>query len=424
MNTTIPMKPGLLCFVISNNHHMLPDQFFWSYLKMRKPNGSLAIKGSSSVKCSSINDGIHQALLYGAEWVFLMDVDQTFPPMTIPRLMDTAKRQGAKIVSVLYHLGRAPYAPVAGWVKEKDGEEIYVNAKGESWRDYYAPLGQGVVEVDWVGSGGLLIHRDVLAAIGWPPFLDEWTPGLSFRKLGHDITFSERARAAGFKLYVDTAVNSGHGKFQYFDQTWAEGFNNSNMLDAMGGVIHRQALEAEYWDTVWQDELIRGYEREKQYADTFKAIVDLVPDNAQVADAGCGGGVLMTKLRDEKKAQCTGLDFSAQAIDIIHRKGFPGRVVDFRNFEVNGDGGKYDVVVATHVLEHMQEDKAFLQKLKTMCKRGGQVIVATPAIPEVQDILEHVRGYSDQEIADLMASVFESSNVTKNARDYVAVGKV
>jgi 2-polyprenyl-3-methyl-5-hydroxy-6-metoxy-1,4-benzoquinol methylase len=421
---TVPMKPGLLCFVISNNHHMLPDQFFWSYLKMKKPNGSLAIKGSSSVKCSSINDGIHQALLHGAEWLFLMDVDQTFPVNTIPRLLDTARRHDAKVISVLYHLGRAPCGPVAGWIKEVNGEDAYVNSNGASWRDSYAPLGKGVIEVDWVGSGGLLIHRSVLQEIGWPPFLDEWAPGMSFRKVGHDVTFSERVKAAGFKIYVDTSINSAHGKFQYFDQTWAEGFHHSQMVDHMDGVIHRQALESDYWDTVWQEEFLRGTEREEQYADTFKTILEKVPENAAVADVGCGPGVLMKRLKESKNAQCTGYDFSEEAVEIVKGKGFEGRVVDARNFDVNGDGGKFDVVVATHVLEHMQEDKQFLYLLKQLCKKGGQVIIATPAIKEVQDIVEHVRGYNDEEISALMASVFESSEISKNARDYVAVGKV
>lgn len=421
---TIPMRPGLLCFVISNNHHMLPDQFFWSYLKMKKPNGSLAVKGSSSVKCSSINDGIHQALLFGAEWVFLMDVDQTFPNNTIPRLLQTAKKHDAKVVSVLYHLGRAPYAPIAGWIKEINGREAYVNAKDESWRDFYAPLGQGVVEVDWVGSGGLLIHRSVLQKIGWPPFLDEWEPGLSFRKVGHDCTFSERVREAGFKIYVDTTVCSAHGKFQYFGKEWADAFNESDMVGHMDGIVHRQTLEADYWDTVWQGELLLGRERDQMYADTFKQIVDMIPEGANVADVGCGGGVLMEKIKNAKNASCTGFDFSGQAIDIIRAKGFEGRVADVRKFEANGDTGKFDVVVATHVLEHVQDDKGFLQVLKSLCKKGGQVIIATPALKEIQDIPEHVRGYDDKEIETLVASVFEPSDVSKNARDYVAVGKV
>ncbi|HTG45209.1 MAG TPA: methionine biosynthesis protein MetW, partial [Verrucomicrobiae bacterium] len=337
------MKPGLLVFVISNNHHMLPDPFFWSYLKMRKPNGSLAVKGDSSLKAASINEGIHKALLFGAEWLFLMDVDQVFPPLTIPRLLESAKKYDAKIISVLYHIARAPYAPVAGWVKKVGNEDGYVNSKDQPWRDYYAPLGKGVVEVDWAGSGGLLIHRDVLAKVAWPPFMDEWEPHKGFRKTGHDIAFCRRAKAEGFKIYVDTAVCTPHGRFQYFGQEWAQAFHDSDMVGHMDGVLHRQALEADYWDTVWQGELLKGYERDQQYAETFQQIVDMVPEGAAVADVGCGAGVLMEKLKASKGAQCTGYDFSEQAISIIAKKGFEGRVADIRNFHANGDTGKYDV---------------------------------------------------------------------------------
>jgi len=422
--TEIPMKPGLLVFVISNNHHMLPDPFFWSYLKMRKPNGSLAVKGDSSLKAASINEGVHKALLFGAEWLFLMDVDQLFPPLTIPRLLETAKKHEAKIVSVLYHIARAPYAPVAGWVKKVGEEDGYVNSKDMPWRDYYAPLGKGVVEVDWAGSGGLLIHRDVLQAISWPPFMDEWQPNKGYRKTGHDIAFCRRAKEAGFKIYVDTAVCTPHGRFQYFGQEWAQAFDESDMVGHMGGVLHRQALEAEYWDTVWQGELLKGYERDAQYAETFQQIIDMVPQGAVVADVGCGAGVLMEKLKAAKNVDCTGYDFSGQAIDIVKKKGFEGRRIDVRNFAANGESGKYDVVIATHVLEHIQDDAQFLRALKSLCKPGGQVIVATPHLEEIQDITEHVRGYNDQQIADLCSTIFAGSAVSKNARDYIAVGKV
>jgi 2-polyprenyl-3-methyl-5-hydroxy-6-metoxy-1,4-benzoquinol methylase len=72
----------------------------------------------------------------------------------------------------------------------------------------------------------------------------------------------------------------------------------------------------------------------------------------------------------------------------------------------------------------MQDDKQFLGVLKSLCKPGGRVIVATPADPKIQDITEHVRGYDDAQIAELMMSVFPNFEVNKNARDYVVVGTV
>ena len=424
----LPMTPGKLAFVISNNHCMLPDQFFWSYLKMMKPNGSFAVKGSSAVKCSAINDGIYQALCLGAEWVFLMDVDQTFPKNTIPRLLATAKKHDAKVVSVLYQLGRPPYGPVAGWIKEvKNGEKtdfMYVNSKGQPWKDLYAPLGQGVVEVDWVGSGGVLIHRDVLKEIGWPPFLDEWETGMSFRKVGHDITFSERAKIHGFKIYVDTAVVSEHGKFQYVDRHWAEAFNESGMVNSMILSAQRQALEADYWDVVWQEENLKGYEREKQYKDTHATILEEVPQCSTVADVGCGIGTLMTKLAEGRDCKCTGFDFSEEAIAVVKSRGFEGKVADVRTFNPNGDSGKFDVVVSTHTLEHIADDGAFVSLLKSLARKGGKVIIATPSNEKVQEHFEHVRGYTDEALEQFMAQHFQTFEIKKNARDYVVVGQV
>ena len=83
-------SPGSVAFCILNNHHMLPDAFFWSYLRMKKPRTSFAVKGDTSVKASTFDDAAYKGLALGAEWLFFMDVDQTFHPDTIPRLLATA----------------------------------------------------------------------------------------------------------------------------------------------------------------------------------------------------------------------------------------------------------------------------------------------------------------------------------------------
>lgn len=424
------MKKGLLVFCVNHNHSMMPTNFFWSYLRMMKPNGSLAVQGSASVKASSINDGIYQALQLGAEWMFLMDADQLFPTHTIPRLLETAQKHDAKIVSVLYHIGYAPYSPVAGWTKETEykgaKQTLFVNARGEHWKSSYAKLGTGVVEVDWAGSGGLLIHRDVIDAIGWAPFADVWKEGQGIRDMGHDVNFCLRAKAKGFKIVVDTDVKSDHGKMTYVSAEWAEAFNESNMLEKMNGVLLRHAQEAGYWDTVWQTEHIKGAKRDADsaYRETFRDIAAAVPEGAQVADIGCGPGFLMEHLRTEKGAICTGYDFSAEAIEIVKSKGFDGKVADLRAYSTNGDSGQFDAVVSTHTIEHVQDDHKFVETMKSLCWPGGKVIIATPWVEEIQGHFEHVRDYSDLDMDQLMSAHFKEFEVKKNNRDYVAVGIV
>lgn len=414
---------GRLAFVISNNHCMMPDQFFWSYQRMMKPGDSFAVKGFASTKKGSINDGIYKALNLGAEWVFLMDVDQVFPPNTIPRLFDTAKKYDANVVSVEYHIGRPPYAPVAGWVKEtKSGDFAFVNSDDKEWKNNYAPLGDGVVEVDWVGSGGVLIHKKVLDDVGLPWFEDVWNRETGARECGHDVYFSMRAREKGHRIVVDTAVDSGHGKFVYVGKTWSEAFHKSGMAEAMDHVLHAQTLEKDYWDVVYQTESLKNFSRDKCYAETHEAIARMVDEGQVVADVGSGPGVLLDVLRDKKKCLGTGYDFSEQAIGLLRQKGHNGHVADIRSYSPNGDAASYDVVVSTHAIEHMQDDVKFVDLLKKLSKPGGKVIVATPWKEEIQGHFEHVRGYTEESLKEVLSSQFKEVTVTKNNRDYIAIG--
>lgn len=413
---------GRLAFCIQNNHHMMPSEFFWSYLRMVKPSDSFAVEGNSSVKASEYNDSIYKALKLGAEWMFLMDVDQTFQVHTIPKLFDTVDKYDAKIVSVLYHLGRAPFGPVAGWFKEGEKETTYVNSDRAPWREAYAPLGRGVVEVDWVGSGGLLVHKSVIDAIGWPPFLDVWSPGKGFRDSGHDINFCVRAKEKGFKIYVDTDVKSDHFKMTGIGHMFAQAFHESRMLEHMDGILHRGTLEPGYWDTVWQMETIKGTHREDGYKETLSDLEKVIPAEATVADIGCGLGAVMEHLRDKLKCKCTGYDFSEEAIRAVKSKGFGGHVADLRHYVPNGDASTYDAVVSTHTIEHIADDNALVESMKSLCKPGGRVVIATPWREEIQGHFEHVRGYTDDELAALMKRHFNDFTIQKNNRDYVAVG--
>jgi 2-polyprenyl-3-methyl-5-hydroxy-6-metoxy-1,4-benzoquinol methylase len=419
------MKQGLLVFCVQNNHCMLPDAFFWSYLRMFKPNGSVAVKGDSSVKSSSINDGLYKAKEMGAEWFFLMDVDQLFPPDTIPRLMDTARKHEAGVVSVLYHIGRAPYAPVAGWAKKTESSLAFVNRNGQDWKESYCPLGKGVVDVDWAGSGGMLIHRDVLEAVGWPPFQDVWDQAVGRRIMGHDVNFCLKAKEKGFKVVVDTDVCSDHGKFTYINREWADGFNGSGMVDAMLGSMQNQAMEAGYWDVLWQTEHIQGKKREVVYKETFDDILKGIPAGAKwVADLGCGTGVLLDRLKEAGGyEEMVGYDFSEKAVEIVKQKGFKGYVADFRNYHPNGDAKVYDVVVSAHTIEHLKDDDRFVSLMRALVREKGVVIVATPWIEEVQGYFEHVRGYTEESFRQVLAKHFKEVVVKKNSRDYVAVCK-
>jgi len=70
---------------------------------------------------------------------------------------------------------------------------------------------EGLVEVDGLGAGCMLIKRKVLEAIK-TPFLDKINEEIGNRALGHDLYFCERAKKAGFKVYADWGTMCDHYK--------------------------------------------------------------------------------------------------------------------------------------------------------------------------------------------------------------------
>ena len=71
---------------------------------------------------------------------------------------------------------------------------------------------QGVVEVGLLGSGCIMIHRRVFAALKEPYFKFEFDEAITTIEESEDFGFCNRAIEAGFNLYVDTDKVCGHLK--------------------------------------------------------------------------------------------------------------------------------------------------------------------------------------------------------------------
>lgn len=147
------------------------------------------------------NTGCQRLLETGWEWLFFLDDDTIAPSDAIYRLLAHKK----PIVSGLYYRRNAPIVPVM--LKEGPQGRIWIN-------DFKIP---DLMEVDYVGSGCLLIHRDVLTAL--PPLSPRchWFEWRSDRtdlpekdRMSEDFVFCEHARKHGFKIYVDTSVQCRH----------------------------------------------------------------------------------------------------------------------------------------------------------------------------------------------------------------------
>ena len=124
------------------------------------------------------------------EYIFFLDSDILAPKNAIVKLLE----HNVDIVSGLYFGRSYPYNPII--YKKIDNEPSYVPVL-----DYK----DGLVEVDGVGLGCCLIKRKVFESISEP-----WFDLPALTEVTEDFYFCNKAKEAGFRIYVDTTIKCGH----------------------------------------------------------------------------------------------------------------------------------------------------------------------------------------------------------------------
>jgi len=130
----------------------------------------------------------------------------------------------------------------------------------------------------------------------------------------------------------------------------------------------------------------------------------------RVLDAGCGEGYNTQALADAA-AEVTGVDYSSQAIEFCKRTWTsPNLHFERVDFTDPGDfDATFDLVVNFQVIEHIEDDRAFLQALRARLAPGGTLLLTTPnRLMSFSENPYHVREYTADELRALLESVFGS----------------
>ncbi|MEJ7662138.1 MAG: methyltransferase domain-containing protein [Hymenobacter sp.] len=105
----------------------------------------------------------------------------------------------------------------------------------------------------------------------------------------------------------------------------------------------------------------------------------------------------MQRLRAQGYADVTGIDVSAPAIELAQARGVPHvAVMDGANLEFAD--ARFDLVIASDVLEHIEEEGRALREWTRVLRPGGQLLVFVPAhayLWSEHDVVNHhFRRYS------------------------------
>lgn len=99
---------------------------------------------------------------------------------------------------------------------------------------------------------------------------------------------------------------------------------------------------------------------------------------SSVLDFGCGFGQMMKSLRDLGVERVVGFDIEPAAISYVRALGFD--VYDGLNSGIDAIGEAFDLIVMSHVLEHIPKSDivTLLRKLRELLKPEGALLVMVP----------------------------------------------
>ena len=123
--------------------------------------------------------------------------------------------------------------------------------------------------------------------------------------------------------------------------------------------------------------------------------------DAHILDIGTSTGTNLRMLRDLGFSRFEGLDHSDEAARWCAEKGY-GKVTVGDICRLPFPDGEFDLVLATDVIEHVDDDSSALREIHRVLKPGGRVLITVPAFQALwgvqDDVGQHKRRYRASEL--------------------------
>ena len=200
-----PKKLRSICVSIINNMPFIQTAFFETCMSLMFETSKSAQLAWMNVKTFPVDFARNWAVKWflraggykDIDWFAFLDIDMTFPKDALTRLLDSAEKHDAKVVTGVYFKKNYEHEVVA-WSYDEFNNKIEPVIDGSMQR------------IEIMGMGCCIMHREVLEKVGYPWFkygsLHEDVSILATE----DIQFCQRAREVGYEMWCDTSVICGH----------------------------------------------------------------------------------------------------------------------------------------------------------------------------------------------------------------------
>ncbi len=163
----------------------------------------------------------------------------------------------------------------------------------------------------------------------------------------------------------------------------------------------------------WNDFLLR--EVDPYAAKKYEILLDWLGsiDHKEVLVVGSGSGELAALLA-RKQAHVTAIDIDSRSVDLTKKTAKKFNVnINTEISQIENFNAKilFDIVLATDVIEHIQDDAFAVEKIYNFLKPQGKVVITVPALSFLfgyhDEVLGHYRRYSKLQLTSLLKNKFE-----------------
>lgn len=176
-----------------------------------------------------------------------------------------------------------------------------------------------------------------------------------------------------------------------------------------------------------------------------KLIAKHIHEDSSILDIGCGDGTMMEYLKKTcSPLEIVGIDISSQAVKHVKSKGLQAYKYDVlsQQFKTYLKGKKFDYILITEVLEHIQDPEELISLIKKHTNKSVFVSIPNsgfiihrlrllggrfPLVSIQQHVKEHIRfwtlkdfiywaGYHNYTVDKVIVASWKQNLVTKIAR--------
>jgi glycosyltransferase involved in cell wall biosynthesis/2-polyprenyl-3-methyl-5-hydroxy-6-metoxy-1,4-benzoquinol methylase len=172
----------------------------------------------------------------------------------------------------------------------------------------------------------------------------------------------------------------------------------------------------EYWDAVYTKDIKFKPDIARNDQERYEFNIKFIKEGDKVLDIGCGLGHWTRFIRFKyPRNEIWGTDFSLKAIDFCREK---DRTIFYANHPYentdNFEQNYFDVVTAEHILEHFEDPKELIIKMRKLVKKDGTVIIVIPINDEPW--CEHPKIWFMPDVYELISKYFPKDEATVKHR--------